>query len=249
MRLDTPYYQIPGAQPEGTFGAIMEMLLRTRLKLNLDKDQGIYDEDVNAYLAGVLMSYIDPAYLQAVAEVLCKYEFDVHQAIVRTPDRVRAYWVYKVNADDLLVTLGIFRKLWQEAQGELDRLKRYYANASEYQKRIYGKATAVGEIQTKLSAGPERYLAILSEARSDYLHFVEHLGAVELSEFSRRLEVFEQEWPIRNKQDEMLDAYSAFLREPSNLDLKQRLLNLLDELKQMDPAFQPEFILNHLQQL
>ena len=249
MRLDTPYYRIPGDQPEGTFGAIMEMLLRSRLKLQLDKEEGIYDEDVNAYLAGVLMSYIDSAYVTSVRVVLSKHDFDVFQAVQRThEDRVQTYWIYKVNADDLLVSLGIFRRLWQEDKGGLGRLKRYYAYASEYQRRIYGKITAVGDIQNKISAGPERYLNILSEARTEYLHFLDPMGATELEEFNQRMQQFEHETPVRSKQDEVLDAFSAYLKEPNNPQLRECLLALLEELKTLDPAFRPEFILNCLDQ-
>ena len=70
FRLDTPYYQIPGSQPEATFGAIMEMLLKTRLKLHLETNQDLYEEDVNTYLAGLLVSYIDPQYLKAISQTL-----------------------------------------------------------------------------------------------------------------------------------------------------------------------------------
>ncbi len=242
MRLDTPYYPIPASGPEGTFGAITEILLRTRLKLRWDEELQRNDEDVNTYLAGLLTSYIDPAYLAAVREVLSKYDVDVHQAVGRAQDRVQIYWIYKVNADDLLVSLGIFQRLWERAKGEMGRLQRYYSCASEYQRRIYGKPTAVGEIQTKLSDGPERYLALLSQARSDYLHFVEQLGSDEINDLSSRVRRFERELPIREKQDEMLDAYSACLREPANLDLRRRLTEILEELKKLDPDFAPKLV-------
>ena len=249
MRLDTPYYPIPASGPEGTFGAITEILLRTRLKLRWDEELQRNDEDVNTYLAGLLTSYIDPAYLAPVREVLSKYDVDVHQAVGRAQDRVQIYWIYKVNADDLLVSLGIFHRLWEKAKGEMGRLQRYYSCASEYQRRIYGKPTAVGEIQTKLSDGPERYLTLLAQVRSDYLHFVEQLGSVEIDELSSRIERFERELPIREKQDEMLDAYSACLREPANPDLRRRLTEILEELKKLDPDFAPKLVSSRLKGL
>ena len=172
FNLDTPYYPIPGAQPEPAFGAIMEILLKTRLKLHLETSREWYDEDVNAYLAGLLVSYINPSYLQAISEVLSEYDIDVFQAVAQAEDRYHAYWIYKVNADDLLVSTGLFRKFEKESKGELVRMKRYYSSASEYQKKMYGKPTAVGEIQTKLADRSERYLAILAGARQDYLHFL-----------------------------------------------------------------------------
>lgn len=243
LRLDTPYYVIPGSRPEGTFGAILEMLLKTRVKLHLDTEEETYDDDVNAYLGGLLVSYIDPHHLLAVSGVLSKYDMDVSQAVLDAHDHVETYRIYKANADDLLVSLGIFRRFWKEEKGEVFRLKRYYDGASECQKRIYRKPTAVGVIQAKLSEETERYLTILSEARTDYLHFVEKLGAEQLSEFTLRLE---QELPLKAKQDDLLDAYSAWVKDPGNQELRDRLLRTVEDLKSMDPAFRPEAILSHI---
>lgn len=236
FNLDTPYYQIPGSQPEATFGAIMEILLKTRLKLHLETNQKLYDEDVNAYLAGLLVSYIDPQYLQAISEVLSQYDVDVFQAVARAEDRYQAYWIYKVNADDLLVSLGLFRKFHQTARGELLRIKRYYSSASSYQKRIYGKPTAVGEIQIKLAEWTERYLTILAGARQDYMHFVEHpVTPDELADLHQS-----------EIQDEFLDLYSHWLKGSRDSSLRQRLLELLEKLRDLDPAFPVERVKNFL---
>ena len=244
--LDTFYYQIPGSQPEGTFGAIMEMLLKTRIKLHLDTNRELYDEDVNTYLAGLLAYYIDANYFQAVSQVLSHYDIDVYQEVTRTEDRVHVYWIYKVNADDLLVSLGVFHRLWQQEKAELARLKRYYAYASEYQRRIYGKTTAVGEIQMKLAEWPERYLTILGGIRSDYLHFIETIHPEHLVAFSNNLENMEAELPLKAKRDEFLDAYSTWLQGCRDMELQQRLVRLIEELKNLDPAFQAGLILAQL---
>lgn len=243
LRLDTPYYVIPGSRPEGTFGAILEILLKTRVKLHLDTDEEAYDEDVNAYLGGLLVSYIDPQHLLAVSEVLSKYDMDIYQAVTRAQDRVETYRIYKANADDLLVSLGIFHRFWREEQGEVGRLRRYYDCASECQKRIYRKPTAVGLIQARISDETERYLTILSEARTEYLHFVEKFGDEQLEELTRRLE---RDLPLKAKQDEFLDAYSAWVKEPGKPEARNRLLQTVEELKKLDPVFQPEAVLSRL---
>ena len=244
--LDTFYYQIPGSQPEATFGAVMEMLLKTRLKLHMDTNHPMYDEDVNAYLAGLLVYYIDPKYFQAVSPVLSHYDIDVYQAVAKAEDRVHVYWIYKVNADDLLVSLGVFHRLWQEEKGELARIKRYYSYASAYQRRIYGKATAVGEIQAKLAECTERYLTILGGVRNDYLHFMESINPEQMSAFTKDLQELEEELPLRVKRDEFLDAYSSWLRGNRDASLRQRLVRLIEELKQEDPAFLPSQVLSQL---
>jgi len=244
FELSTPYYPIPGSRPEGTFGAIVEMLLKARLQLQLEQNVRQYEEDVNTYLGGVLVSYIDPEYLTAVSEFLSKYDLDVHQLVLRAgADRAQIYWIYKANADDLLLTLGIFRQLGRQPRPEMDRIRRYYQCASECQKRIYGKSTAVAEIQAKLAEDTGRYVSILAQARKEYLHFVQQVGADQLKEFSRQVE---QELPVLAKRDELLDAYAAWMRQPADLSVRERLRLLAEELRRMDPEFKPEQILSKL---
>jgi len=249
MRLDTPYYPIPDPHPQGTFGAVMEILLKSRLKLGLDKEEETThtcDDDVNAYLAGVLVSYIDPIYLAYVAEVVSQYDFDIVKAVEHAQDRVAVYRIYKVNADDLLVHLGLFSRVWREEQGRVGRMRQYYTMASQYQRRIYGRMTAVGEVQTKLAIGPERYLDILTQARSDYLHLMDKMGSKEFAEFKRKMEEYEKRLPIQSKQDELLDAFSACLKDPTNLELRERLMTLIKEMQRLDPTFHAEFILKRI---
>lgn len=237
--LDTFYYQIPGSAPEATFGAIMEMLLKTRLKLHMDTNREFYEEDVNTYLAALLVHYIDPIYFQGISPVLSHDDIDLYHAVAQTEDRAHLYWIYKVNADDLLVTMGLFHRMWQEERGNLERMKRYYSSASEYQRRIYGKRTAVGEIQEKLAGDTERYLTILGGVRTDYLHFIEGIQPEQMAAFTKHLQALEIELPLKAKKDEFLDAYSAWLRSSRDPQMRQRLQRLIQELRQLDPAFQP----------
>lgn len=188
--LSTPYCPLGQPMPEGTFGYMVELLLKSRLKLQLDADR-LYDEDVNAYLAGLLVSYIDPAYLHWIRRILAPCDVDLHEAVLGCrEDRVQAYWIYKVNADDLLMARGLFHgppaPEEEEKQGEVVRLKRYYGAASQFQRRIYGRPTAVGEVHSKLSGEAERYLTILSTTRRDYLQFVQQLSEEEMNQLQRK---------------------------------------------------------------
>jgi len=246
LHLDTPFYPIPGLQPEAIFGAMMEILLKTRLRLHLETNQEIYDEDVNAYLAGLLVSYVDPKYLQAISQALCHYDIDVYHFIEKAEDRVQVYWIYKVNADDLLLSLGLFRRLWQEAKADVYRMKRYYLLASDYQRRIYGKPTAVGEVQLKLAHRTDRYLSILAESRSNYLHFVEQVSWEELSAFGERLLQMEKALPLKGKQDEFLDAYSRWKQGERDPELRKTLLLLLQQIQEMDPSFPHKKLLSEI---
>ena len=98
----------------------------------------------------------------------------------------------------------------------------------------------------KLADRTEKYLTILGGVRSDYLHFVETLPPDQMSMFSRHLEQFEKELPLKRKRDEFLDVYSAWLRGYRDPVLRQRLTRLVEELQKEDPAFLPPKIVSEL---
>jgi len=244
VKSNTPFYSISGGGSEAIFGAMTEMLLKVRVELRLETASDQNDEDVTTYLAGLLVSYIDPAYLDAISRVVAPYEIDVYDAVNRSTLRYQIYWIYKVNADDGLLALSIFSTSNSEsASARLETVRRYYHFASEYHRQLSRKSTAVGAIQTKLANSTERYLQILNHARTEYMHLIEQLGAEELSRFHAKLSQFEQELPLRTKQDELLDAYLAWRKTPEDPNARKRFDLLAEELQQLDPQFTPEFII------
>jgi len=144
--------------------------------------------------------------------------------------------VYKVNADDRLVDLGIFHPQRAEHDTLLVQTKTYYGFASDYNQRLYGRATAVSDIMEKLARWAERYVSVLHQARRDYLHFVETLTDEDILEFHQTLERDARTVSIRAKHDEFLDVYSAWQRT-SSPEAKVRLLRILEELRYLDPMF------------
>lgn len=236
MRNGTLYFNLSTQEAEAAFGALVEILLKSRLRAQGETAQGFYDEDVNAYLAGVLFEHMDPQYCESVRPVLSDREVDVFLLATRGDDAYRPYWVYKVNADDRLLTLGIFHPQRAGQEGLLAQAKRYYGFAADYHHRRHGRATAVSDILEKLARWTERYILILHEARRAYLHFVEALTAEEMSALHQELERDAHVRPLKVKQDECLDAYSAW-RRTSSPEAKARLLRVLDELRRLDPMF------------
>lgn len=180
MELKVSYFNLRKQTAEAAYGALVEILLKSRMTLHLDTQHGPNDEDVNAYLAGVLVEYIDAAYRRAAATCLAARDTDVFWQASQSDDVSHAYWVYKVNADDRLIDLGIFHPPGPPPRAKSDAVlaqtKAYYGLASACHHRIYRRDTAVSEIFHKLSSGAERYVSILNQARRDYLTFVQSIS-------------------------------------------------------------------------
>ncbi len=240
MELNVPYFNLSKRETEATFGVLVEILLKSRVRMHLETTREGYDEDVNAYLAGVLLEYIDPAYHASTRHYLADHDLDVFLEATRE-DSYHTYWVYKINADDRLVDLGIFQRQRDRQPAVLAQTSAYYEFAAGYNHRLYGRATAISDIMDKLARGTERYVSILQQARRDYLHFVSTLTDDELQALSRDLDQESHTLPLKAKQDDFLDAYSAWQRT-SDPAIRAKLLQLLDELRRIDPRFPgPDF--------
>lgn len=237
MELEVPSYDLRKRDTEATYGVLVEILLKSRVAMALDTNTDFYDEDVNAYLAGVLFGYLDPGRQEGIRPCLAARDTDVFWQATREEGAYHTYWVYKVNADDRLVDLGVFHPQQARSDAVLAQAQVYYGLAAEFNHRWHRRTTAVSEILDKLSHWTTRYVAILRQARRDYLQIVETMQHDELREFQRRLALDLRAMPLRAKQDEFLDLYAAWQRT-STPELKTRLLALLAELRQIDPAFQ-----------
>jgi hypothetical protein len=236
MKLEVPSYDLRKRDTEATYGVLVEILLKSRVAMALDTNADIYDEDVNAYLAGVLFGYLDPERQEGIRPCLAARDTDVFWEATREEGVYHTYWVYKVNADDRLVDLGVFHPQQARTDAVLAQAQVYYGLAAEFNHRWHRRTTAVSEILDKLSHWTMRYVAILRQARRDYLQIVETMQSDELRGFQRRLELDRRALPLRAKQDEFLDLYAAWQRTGTP-ELKTRLLALLAELRQVDPAF------------
>src|SRR3990167_7644436 len=146
MELRVPYFDLSKHETAAAFGAIVEILLKSRLKIQVETNKGFDDEDVNTYLAGVLFGYMDPKYQEAIRQFISDRDLDVFRFATRDDDSYRIYWVYKINADDRLLDLGLFRPQQSRVETVLAQTKTYYGFAAGYNHRLYGRATAVSDI-------------------------------------------------------------------------------------------------------
>jgi hypothetical protein len=109
--MDTEFYAFEHGQRQwelkSTLLFMMTSVLKSRTETGFESNSAGYDEDVNVYLAGLLAAYLDPAYTQWSSPLISPFDMDV-ATMVRSADERRRYWIYKANADHLMLMLGIF---------------------------------------------------------------------------------------------------------------------------------------------
>ena len=149
------------------------------------------DEEINVYLAHLLFFLRDPVYQKWASGYVRQYETSVYDTALEK-DRVHQYFTYKLNADYLLTSLGIFQNLGkprgafrrfyeQTPEIYIGRGKAYYDRAAEYHHQIYRQQTTLGKILHRLSLSFEEYVNVLSYMRSAYFDLIKRISEEDLA--------------------------------------------------------------------
>jgi len=184
----------------GAAAATGEYLLRSLLGARKDADfpsnEVGFDEDVNVYLVGLLGRFLSAAWHEEASRYLHPHDLDLSRAAEDSPDPRHAYRLYKVNADHLLVGIGLFRHVegasqpghplfHREVEEYIGRGGLYYSMASSRLRRLRRQDSGTEEALRKLGEGFARYVEVLGRLRGAYFHLMERLGEGSLYHLAR----------------------------------------------------------------
>jgi hypothetical protein len=232
---------------EAAFPFIMECFLKSRGESGNPSNVDYYEEDVNIYVASLLSMLLDPVYYVQVQKYVSDYDAGVFDKVRNTSDNRLRYWVYKANADHLLVSLGVFgrgredeaapgRHGRETASQAAGRAKTYYDFARSYCELLTGSSSGPSEVLAKLSMGFEKYVRILDHMRGEYFNIIDTLSDGELFHLQREIEQVKEKEYVSGKYDELLDLYLEW-KVTGNDNLLAELRLIARELKKLDPSF------------
>lgn len=239
------YFDIEKHERDSAIRFLLGSILRSRVDSGVTRPIEEFDEDVNVYLAHLLFAVALPEYHELAEPYLSTESSDVLRWVKATEDRTIRYFIFKVNADHLLVHLALFddlkNKPWrgvfrstEKHFAELGRL--YYEQASNYHSRIYRRKTGVGDVLKKLGRYFDIYQELLNTVRRDYLHFVTRFRDQAFDRFMEDLGRYEQEATKKHKMDHFLDLYSQWLKT-KDPHLESQARQALEDLRCFDPKF------------
>lgn len=239
---------------ESTLLFMMTSVLKSRTETGLESNVHYYDEDVNVYLAGLLAAYLDPAYTEWSAPLISRFDTDV-ATMVRGSGERQKYWIYKVNADHLMVTLGIFEppsegpapfsaaSLPAKQRAFVGRGGTYYELAASYGRALARRPTASVEVLEKLSRGFEAYVTILNYLRSHYFNLIDRLGHRGMETIRQVIDEEARSAEVKERVDRLLDLYSEW-RRTGDPALAPAIRQAVEDVQALKPDFYfelPEF--------
>jgi hypothetical protein len=152
-----------------------------------------YDEDVNQYITLTLADLANPKTLPLINKYLVSLESDIGREAVSFGDRAKTYLAYKINADFLLLNLGLLNpdsNLLGDAY--FDKGETYYYSAASSLKAMKGGRSGLSDVMEKLSCRFGKYVEILRAMKNqheNYFSFHVRIPDAELRQFERELAV------------------------------------------------------------
>jgi len=243
------YFDISTQERDTALNFMLSSLLKVRKEEGFPSNHFVFDEDVNVYLSHLLFAVSLPEYHDMVAPYISNESSEILDWVRATEDKTIRYFIFKVNADRLLIHTAIFDDVHARGKGkffqrspryyqELARL--YYDQAAVYHKRIYRKSTGVGEVLEKISKYYTFYQAMLCRVRRDYFSFVGSFRDQSFQHFLTELRDYERKTMAQSQADHFLDLYGAWMKSPTGR-LREEIVRAARELEQIDPNFHFDF--------
>jgi hypothetical protein len=226
---------------------MMDNLLECRKESGFPSNTGVFDEDVNVYLASLLTSHVFGTAAGPTAGMIISFDIPLFEAASNEIDPRKRFNIYRANADHLLLRLGVFNNPEGRRPGSakhmaltrdawIGRCKAYYRLAWACAAETFRRPTAIGDIMEKLSDGLERYIGVLCMMRSSALNMIPRISSGEMYHLERGVLEKDREKELAAMYDCFLDAWAAY-RRSGLLDDREKLEMACRELRRTDPSF------------
>ncbi|MFA7000690.1 MAG: hypothetical protein WC352_00905 [Candidatus Omnitrophota bacterium] len=239
------YFDISKQERDSAIRYLLGIIIKCRTESNFPSNYYTFDEDVNVYLAHLLFAISLPEYHDMAEPYLSLDSSDILNWVRSTEDRILRYFIFKVNADHILIHTAVFNDLLEGRANTLmkkspkhfrELAKLYYDQAAAYHKRIYRNKTGVVEVLQKIANYFDAYQNLLKQVRREYFDFVNSFRDQAFRQFMGEVKDYELKIGHHRQMDLFLDLYAQWLggRDPG---LRDRIVRLAGEIKQKDPGF------------
>jgi len=152
----------------------------------IKKNEFKYDEDVNQYITLTLADLVNPRTLDLIHKYTVGIDSDAGQIAVNLEERFKKYFLYKINADFLLLNLGLFNPDTNVlGNAYFDKGETYYFCAASSLKGAHGGRSGMSDVLEKLALGFGRYVEILRHMKNSADNFLSFHFKIDPKEMRR----------------------------------------------------------------
>ncbi len=240
------YFSLPSTtNKEEAVNSLLSSFVNAREQVKIPSLIKGFDEDVNLYIAHLLFAVSVPNYAAITGQYISLYTPEVRVLADMAEDLYLKYFIYKVNADNLLLHIGVYRDLLykkpkkamkKDIESYVKDAASFYAEAASLNKKIYKRKTAISEVLMKISKNIRYYLEALFYVRKDFFRFLNCFEDKEFFSFIENMKKYEKKVEFERKQDIFLDLYAKWLKKKSK-NLKTEINRVCEDLRALDPNF------------
>lgn len=242
---DVAYLDLKTHEQETLFFFMFNAFLCSRLDTDQDSDG---DEEVNMYMAHLLLSLVDGRFYTEHAEVLGSTPAEVFAKAEQEDTPRHKLQVYRVNADHRLVCFGLFsgsgerqslyRQTFANPAAYLDEAQQYYHWAALFGHRLPARYQGLALALAKIAVHFETYSTVLTHLSATYLQLMPRLSSGELFHLEREVHQAAQPYIREEALNRLLDAYNQW-RAQATPENRQHFQDECARYQQMNPTFDP----------
>jgi len=244
------YFDMTANERDSALRFLLSAIIKTKEEHPQLVRKQTVDEDVNVYLAHLMFAIALPEYHEMADPYLSKHSSDIMEWVKSTEDRTVRYFIYKVNADHLLMHTSLFQDLAKTSKrkaifGASDEhyqalAAQYYSEAAKYHQQMNRKKTGIAFVLEKMAGDFKYYQRIIEFVREDYFTFVQTFREKHFNNLVTEINLYEKENFYDKKMDEFLSAFYEW-NEAQNDAMKAKVAQLAADLRRMNPEFKFHF--------
>jgi hypothetical protein len=242
---DVAYLDLKTREQETMFFFAFNAFLCSRLDTDQDSDG---DEEVNVYMAHLLLSLVDGRFYTEHAEVLGSTPAEVFAKAEQEDTPRHKLQVYRANADHRLVSFGLFsgsgerqslyRQTFANPAGYLEEAQQYYHWAALFGNRLPARYQGLALALAKIATNFETYCAVLTHLSTTYLRLMPRLSSGEVFHLEREAHQAAQPYIREEALNRLLDAYNHWQTQKTP-EARRRFQDECALYQQVNPVFDP----------
>lgn len=244
------YLDLQNSEREPLFFFLLNAYLQSRIETDHESDG---DEEVNVYLAGLLLSLVDGRFYADNVDHLATSALDVCERADQVgTDRGKAS-VYRTNADHRLMAFGLFSGFGEHASlyrrtmtaddAYIEEAQQFYSWAALFCARMPSRYRGLASTLEKLAGGFDTYHEVLGHMAANHMNLIRRLSPGQTWHLEHGAHVAALPDLEEQALDRMLDAYNHWRLKP-NETTRQQLVEASGPYCELKPAVDVQQLMN-----
>ncbi len=244
-KLIRTYHDIEEGVREDTNFFFLENVLKARIALDIGTGLHDYDEEVNVYVAYLLMSLVTTDALIRAKPYISAYDGDVRKYLEEHPGARNEYRVYRENADYGLVAETVFSgqehpgSYYERVLSERDesgRIALYYQLAASALSHLTCANTTLVHVLASIADNYGDVEKLLRKVSKDYFELIERLSDGSLYHMQLEAAGIAAKNDYDRRLDEFLKAYYEYTLNPTE-EGRRQVMGLVEGLRALNKDF------------